>query len=188
MSKIPAPEEAFEILKQYNKEPFHLKHGQVVSGILGYLAKEHDPERIDFWKTAGMLHDIDYELYPEEHCQKGVELMREQDLDESLIHAMQAHGYSLCSDVEPNCRMEKFLFAVDELSGLIGAAALMRPSKSIDDMDVKSLKKKFKDKRFAAGCNRDVILKGAEMLEMPIEELLEITLNAMKSLNPEMGL
>lgn len=188
MGKIPNPEEAYEILKVYNKDPFHLKHGQVVAGILGYLAKEEDPERVDFWKSAGMLHDIDYELYPEQHCQKGVELMQEQGLDESLIHAMQAHGYSLCSDVEPNCRMEKYLFAVDELSGLIGAAALMRPSKSIDDMELKSLKKKFKDKRFAAGCNRDVILKGADMLEMPIDELLELTLTAMKNLNPEMEL
>jgi predicted hydrolase (HD superfamily) len=188
MSKIPTPDEAYEILKEYNKEPFHLKHGQIVSGILGCLAQKYDPENVDFWKTAGMLHDLDFEMYPEEHCQKGVEIMRELDLDESLIHAMQCHGYGLCSDVKPEAYMEKLLFAVDELSGLIGAAALMRPSKSIDDMDVKSVKKKFKDKRFAAGCSRDVIQQGADMLEMPLDELMEMTLTAMKSLNPAMGL
>lgn len=188
MGKIPAIDEAYEILKQYNQEPFHLKHGQIVSGILGAIAAEHDPENVEFWKVAGLLHDIDFEMYPEEHCKKGVELMKAHDLDDSLIHAMQAHGYSICSDVEPSCYMEKALFAVDELSGLIGAAALMRPSKSIDDMDVKSVKKKFKDKKFAAGCSRDIIQKGADMLEMPLEDLMEMTLNAMKSLNPEMGL
>ena len=188
MGKVPTVEEAFELLTQYNKEPFHIKHGQIVSGILGVVAAEKDPENVEFWKVAGLLHDIDFELYPEEHCRKGVEIMKSHDLDESLIHAMQAHGYSSCSDVEPVHVMEKVLFAVDELSGLIGAAALMRPSKSIDDMDVKSVKKKFKDKRFAAGCSRDIIQKGADMLGITLDELLELTLNSMKKLNPEMEL
>ncbi len=188
MGRIPTVDEAYEILTQYNKEPFHIKHGQIVSGILGVVAAEHDPERVEFWKVAGLLHDIDFEMYPEEHCQKGVELMKAHDLDDSLIHAMQSHAYSICSDVEPACYMEKILFAVDELSGLIGAAALMRPSKSIDDMDVKSVKKKFKDKRFAAGCSRDIILQGADMLCISIDDLMELTLSSMKKLNPEMGL
>ena len=175
-------EEAWELLKEYNKEPFHLRHGETVEGAMRYFARElgyGDEE--EFWGNVGLLHDLDFELYPEEHCIKVQEIMKEKDLDERMIHAVASHGYGLVCDVEPVHEMEKVLFAVDELTGLIGAAALMRPSKSIRDMEVKSLKKKFKDKRFAAGCNRDVILSGAERLGWDLDTLLERTLEAMKS-------
>lgn len=175
-------EDAWELLKEYNKEPFHLRHGETVEGVMRYLACElgyGDEE--EFWGNVGLLHDLDFELYPEEHCIKVQEIMKEKDLDERLIHAVASHGYGLVCDVEPVHEMEKVLFAVDELTGLIGAAALMRPSKSIMDMEVKSLKKKFKDKRFAAGCNRDVILSGAERLGWDIDTLMERTLEAMKA-------
>lgn len=175
-------EDAWELLKEYNKEPFHLRHGETVEGVMRYLARElgyGDEE--EFWGNVGLLHDLDFELYPEEHCIKVQEIMKEKDLDERLIHAVASHGYGLVCDVEPVHEMEKVLFAVDELTGLIGAAALMRPSKSIMDMEVKSLKKKFKDKRFAAGCNRDVILSGAERLGWDIDTLMERTLEAMKA-------
>lgn len=175
-------EEAWELLKEYNKEPFHLRHGETVEGAMRYFARElgyGDEE--EFWGNVGLLHDLDFELYPEEHCIKVQEIMKEKDLDERLIHAVASHGYGLVCDIEPVHEMEKVLFAVDELTGLIGAAALMRPSKSIRDMEVKSLKKKFKDKRFAAGCNRDVILSGAERLGWDLDTLLERTLEAMKS-------
>lgn len=142
---------------------------------LGYGDEE------EFWGNVGLLHDLDFELYPEEHCIKVQEIMKEKDLDERLIHAVASHGYGLVCDIEPEHEMEKVLFAVDELTGLIGAAALMRPSKSIRDMEVKSLKKKFKDKRFAAGCNRDVIMSGAERLGWDLDTLLDRTLEAMKS-------
>lgn len=175
-------EEAWSLLCEYNKEPFHLRHGETVEGVMRYLARElgyGDEE--EFWGNVGLLHDLDFELYPEEHCIKVQEIMKEKDLDERLIHAVASHGYGLVCDVEPVHEMEKVLFAVDELTGLIGAAALMRPSKSIMDMEVKSLKKKFKDKRFAAGCNRDVILSGAERLGWDIDTLMERTLEAMKA-------
>lgn len=175
-------EEAWELLKEYNKEPFHLRHGETVEGAMRYFARElgyGDEE--EFWGNVGLLHDLDFELYPEEHCIKVQEIMKEKDLDERMIHAVASHGYGLVCDIEPVHEMEKVLFAVDELTGLIGAAALMRPSKSIRDMEVKSLKKKFKDKRFAAGCNRDVILSGAERLGWDLDTLLERTLEAMKS-------
>ena len=157
MSRQLTREEAWELLQEYNKEPFHLRHGETVEGAMRYFARElgyGDEE--EFWGNVGLLHDLDFELYPEEHCIKVQEIMKEKDLDERLIHAVASHGYGLVCDIEPEHEMEKVLFAVDELTGLIGAAALMRPSKSIRDMEVKSLKKKFKDKRFAAGCNRDV--------------------------------
>ncbi len=165
MSRQLTREEAWELLQEYNKEPFHLRHGETVEGAMRYFARElgyGDEE--EFWGNVGLLHDLDFELYPEEHCIKVQEIMKEKDLDERLIHAVASHGYGLVCDIEPEHEMEKVLFAVDELTGLIGAAALMRPSKSIRDMEVKSLKKKFKDKRFAAGCNRDVIMSGAERL------------------------
>ncbi len=165
MSRQLTREEAWELLQEYNKEPFHLRHGETVEGAMRYFARElgyGDEE--EFWGNVGLLHDLDFELYPEEHCIKVQEIMKEKDLDERLIHAVASHGYGLVCDIEPEHEMEKVLFAVDELTGLIGAAALMRPSKSIRDMEVKSLKKKFKDKRFAAGCNRDVILSGAARL------------------------
>ena len=182
MSRQLTREEAWELLQEYNKEPFHLRHGETVEGAMRYFARElgyGDEE--EFWGNVGLLHDLDFELYPEEHCIKVQEIMKEKDLDERLIHAVASHGYGLVCDIEPEHEMEKVLFAVDELTGLIGAAALMRPSKSIRDMEVKSLKKKFKEKRFAAGCNRDVIMSGAERLGWDLDTLLDRTLEAMKS-------
>ena len=175
-------EEAFALLSEFNKEPFHLQHSETVEGVMRWFANELGyGEEADFWATVGLLHDLDFEMYPEQHCKKCVEIMRERGLDERLIHAVASHGFGICSDVEPEHTMEKVLFATDELTGLIGAAALMRPSKSVKDMELKSLKKKFKDKKFAAGCSRDVIQKGAEMLGWELDELLEKTLEAMKS-------
>ena len=177
-----AREEAFALLNEFNKEPFHLQHSETVEGVMRWFANELGyGEEADFWATVGLLHDLDFEMYPEQHCKKCVEIMRERGLDERLIHAVASHGFGICSDVEPEHTMEKVLFATDELTGLIGAAALMRPSKSVKDMELKSLKKKFKDKKFAAGCSRDVIQKGAEMLGWELDELLEKTLDAMKS-------
>lgn len=180
MAYIPTPEQAEELLKRYNKEPFHIQHAETVSKVLGEFAKEFDPERLDFWRAVGMLHDIDFELYPEQHCAKADEMLHELDLDEELIHAVVSHGYGICYDVEPTLYMEKVLFAVDELTGLIGAAALMRPT-GISDMEPKSVIKKFKDKKFAAGCNRDVIRRGAEMLGMELGELIARTIDAMRA-------
>ena len=180
MGKIPTPEEAFELVKQYNKEPFHLEHAQIVSKVMGEYAKEYDPERVDFWRSVGMLHDIDFELWPEQHCVKANEMLHEMGLDEALIHAVVSHGYGICADVEPTAYMEKVLFATDELTGLIGAAAKMRPT-GLEGMDAKSLNKKFKDKKFAAGCSRDVIRQGAEMLGMELPELFTKTIAAMQA-------
>lgn len=188
MSRIPSVDEAREILKQYNKEEFHLKHGEIVSGVMGYFAKEYDPERVDYWRVVGMLHDLDFEQYPEEHCVKQQELMKDLNLDPAIIYSTCSHGWGLTgADMEPKEFMEKVLFATDELTGLIGAAALMRPSKSVDDMEAKSVKKKFKDKKFAAGCSREVINQGAEMMGWTVDDLIAKTLEAMKSLNPELG-
>ncbi len=147
---------------------------------MGEFAKEHDPKNVDFWRTVGMLHDIDFELYPEQHCVKAFEMLRELDIDEDVIHAVVSHGYGICIDVEPVKYMEKVLFATDELTGLIGAAALMRPT-GMDGMEVKSVMKKFKDKKFAAGCSRDVIRTGADMLGMELSELIGKTLAAMQA-------
>ena len=180
MGKIPTPEEALELVKQYNKEPFHLEHAQIVSKVMGEFAKEYDPERVDFWRSVGMLHDIDFELWPEQHCVKANEMLHEMGLDEALIHAVVSHGYGICADVEPTAYMEKVLFATDELTGLIGAAAKMRPT-GLEGMDAKSLNKKFKDKKFAAGCSRDVIRQGAEMLGMELPELFTKTIAAMQA-------
>ena len=180
MSYIPTPEEALDLLKQYNKEPFHIEHGQTVSKVMGEFAKEYDPDKVDFWKTVGMLHDIDFEIWPDEHCIKAQSLLKELDIDDDVIHAVISHGYGICIDVEPTLYMEKVLFAVDELTGLIGAAALMRPT-GLSDMEVKSVSKKFKDKKFAAGCSRDTIRQGAEMLNMELTELFDKTLKAMKA-------
>jgi len=179
MSRIPTPEEAFAIIKEFNKEPFHLEHAQIVSKVMGVLAREYDPDRVDFWRTAGMLHDIDFELWPEQHCVKANELLHELDMDEGLIHAVVSHGWGICSDVEPTLYMEKVLFAVDELTGLIGAAAKMRPT-GLEGMDAKSLNKKFKDKKFAAGCSRDVIRQGAEMMGVELNDLFTMTIQAMQ--------
>lgn len=172
-------EEAFEILKKYNKDEFHIRHALTVEGVMRYFAKELN-ENIEYWGNVGLLHDVDFELYPEEHCKKCIELLRENNVDESIIHSICSHGYGLCSDVKPEHIMEKVLFATDELTGLIWAAAKMRPSKSIMDMELSSLKKKFKDKKFAAGCSRDVIIKGAEQLGWDLDTLLEKTILAMR--------
>ena len=175
-------EEALALLKQYNKEPFHIQHGLTVEGVMRWYANELGyGEDADYWAMTGLLHDIDFELYPEQHCQKAPELLREGGVSEEMIHSVCSHGYGLCSDVKPEHEMEKVLFAVDELTGLIGAAALMRPSKSVDDMEVSSIKKKFKDKRFAAGCSRDVIRQGAEMLGWELNDLFEKTILAMRT-------
>lgn len=180
MSYIPTPEQAEELVKRYNREAFHIQHAETVSKVMGEFAKEYDPENVDFWRSVGMLHDIDFELYPEQHCVKALELLRELDVDEEVIHAVVSHGYGLCCDVEPTKFMEKVLFATDELTGLIGAAALMRPT-GMEGMEVKSIMKKFKDKKFAAGCSRDVIRQGAEMLGMELNELVGKTIDAMRA-------
>lgn len=180
MSYIPTLEQARELLARYNKEAFHLQHAETVSKVMGEFAKEFDSENVEFWRSVGMLHDIDFELYPEQHCVKANEILHELDIDEDMIHAVVSHGYGICADVEPVKYMEKVLFAIDELTGLIGAAALMRPT-GISDMEAKSVVKKFKDKKFAAGCSRDVIRQGAEMLGMELNELIARTLEAMKT-------
>ena len=178
MGKIPTPEEALEIVKKYNQEEFHLQHAKTVSKVMGQLAKKYDPEKELFWAAVGMLHDIDFERWPEEHCVKAVELLCAEDIDDAMIHAVVSHGWGLCSEVKPEPYMEKVLYAVDELTGLIGAAALMRPT-GYEGMETKSVVKKFKDKKFAAGCSRDVISNGAEMLGMDVPTLVDMTLKAM---------
>jgi len=175
-------EEALALLQKYNKEPFHIQHGLTVEGTMRWYAKELGyGEEEDYWGIVGLLHDIDFELYPEEHCVKAPELLREAGVSEDMIYSICSHGYGLCCDLEPKHEMEKVLFASDELTGLIGAAARMRPSKSVMDMEVSSLKKKFKDKRFAAGCSRDVIRQGAERLGWELNDLFEKTILAMRS-------
>lgn len=182
MSEITR-EAAWELLKKYNKDPFHQHHAVTVEGVMRYFAKELGYEdQVDFWGLCGLLHDVDFEMWPEEHCKKAPELLAEIDAPEEMVHAICSHGYGLCCDVEPIHQMEKVLFATDELTGIIGAAIILRPSHSCQDMDVKSLKKKFKDKRFAGGCSRDVIAQGAEYLGWELTDLLEMTLNAMKSM------
>ena len=174
-------EQAWDLLNEYNKGEFHLKHGQIVGDVMRWYANELGyGDETDFWETVGLLHDLDFEMYPDEHCIKSQEIMREKGLDERLIRATASHGYGLVCDVKPEHQMEKVLFAADELTGLIGAAALMRPSKSVSDMEVKSIKKKFKDKKFAAGCHREVIAQGAEMLGWTLDELFEKTIEAMR--------
>lgn len=174
--------EALELLKKYNKEAFHLQHALTVEGVMRWYAEELGyGEDADFWAQVGLLHDIDFELYPEQHCQKAPELLREGGVDEETIHAVCSHGYGICCDVEPVHEMEKVLFAADELTGLIWAAALMRPSKSVMDMEASSVKKKFKDKKFAAGCSRDVITQGAQQLGWELNDLFEKTILAMRS-------
>ena len=169
------------ILHKYNKEAFHIQHGKTVSGVMGYYAKKHDPEREEYWRIVGILHDTDFELYPEAHCVKGIELLKSEGVPEEIIQSALSHGWGMTgSPYEPKEFMEKILFAIDELTGLIWAAALMRPSKSTMDMELSSVKKKFKDKKFAAGCSRDTITKGAEMLGWTLDELLQETILAMR--------
>lgn len=172
--------QALALLQKYNREPFHIFHGLTVEGTMRYFAREMGEDE-DFWGLVGLLHDVDFEKYPEQHCLKALELLSEIGAEPEFIHAVCSHGYGICCDVEPTLPMERVLFAADELTGLIGAAARMRPSKSVMDMEVASLKKKFKDKKFAAGCSRDVITQGAERLGWTLEELMEKTILAMRS-------
>ena len=175
-------EAAFSLLQKYNKEPFHILHALTVEGVMRYFAKELGyEEEVDFWGLCGLLHDVDFEQYPDQHCVKAPELLKEIDAEEEIVHAVCSHAYGICSDVEPIHEMEKIMFAVDELTGLIGAAARMRPSKSVMDMELSSLKKKYKDKKFAAGCSRDTINRGAEQLGWELDKLLEQTILAMRS-------
>ena len=177
-------EQALDLLKTYNKEPFHIQHALTVEGVMRWYANELGyGDDADYWATVGLLHDIDFENWPEEHCKKAPELLRQAGVGEDMIRSICSHAYGLCSDVEPVHEMEKVLFAVDELTGLIGAAALMRPSKSVMDMEVSSVKKKFKDKKFAAGCSRDVIAEGAQRLGWELTDLMDRTLRAMQSLD-----
>lgn len=174
--------QAWDLLRQYNEEPFHLQHALTVEAVMRWFANELGyGADADFWATCGLLHDVDFERWPDQHCAKAAELLPAAGASEALTHAVCCHGYGLCSDVRPEHEMEKVLFATDELTGLIGAAARMRPSKSCTDMELSSLKKKFKDKKFAAGCSRDVIRQGAEMLGWELDTLLDRTLQAMRA-------
>lgn len=175
-------EEALALLQKYNKEPFHILHGLTVEGVMRWFAKELGyGEEEEYWAITGLLHDIDFEQWPQEHCRKAPELLAEAGVGEDMIHSICSHGYGLCCDVRPEHLMEQVLFTVDELTGLVGAAARMRPSKSVMDMEVSSLKKKFKDKRFAAGCSRDVIKDGCQMLGWELDDLFAKTIEAMRS-------
>ena len=175
-------EQALALLQKYNEEPFHILHGLTVEGVMRYFAEDLGyGADADFWALCGLLHDVDFEKYPEEHCKKAPELLAEIDASAEMVHAICSHAYGMTSDVEPVHQMEKVMFAVDELTGLIGAAARMRPSKSVMDMELSSLKKKFKDKKFAAGCSRDTIKEGADRLGWTLDEILEKTILAMRS-------
>ena len=176
-------QQALDLLKTYNKEPFHLRHALTVEAVMRWFAQELGyGDQADFWATVGLLHDLDFEQWPDEHCVKVRELMEAKGLDAALIHAVVSHGWGMTgADVQPEHQMEKVLFAADELTGLIGATALMRPSKSVQDMELSSLKKKFKDKKFAAGCSRDTITQGAQLLGWELNDLLDRTLQAMKA-------
>ena len=192
MKQCLSRDAALALLRRYNSEAFHILHALTVEGVMRWYANERGyGEDADFWATVGLLHDIDFENWPEDHCTKAPELLSEGGCDEEFIHAVCSHGYGICCDVEPVHEMEKILFAADELTGLIGAAARMRPSKSVMDMELSSLKKKFKDKKFAAGCSRDVIKTGADRLGWELDELLDRTILAMRSceesINAEMA-
>lgn len=181
MKEYISREAAESLLKKYNKDPFHIQHAYTVEGVMRWFAREEGyGEEEEFWGICGLLHDIDFELYPDQHCIKAPELLREGGVGEDIIHAVCSHGYGLTVDIRPEHEMEKTLYAVDELTGLVWAAALMRPSKSVQDMELKSLKKKYKSKGFAAGCSREVIERGAEMMGISLDELLEKTILAMR--------
>ena len=175
-------EEAWELLTEYNQDEFHLQHAQTVENTMGYFARELGFAEVeDFWGIVGLLHDLDFEKYPEEHCIKSQEIMKERGIDEKIIHATASHGYAITVDIKPEHEMEKVLYAVDELTGLIGAVVLMRPSKSVQDLTLKSVKKKYKSKNFAAGCSREVIERGADMLGWTLEDLIQRTIDALKT-------
>ena len=174
-------DEAWKLLKEYNKDKFHIKHALTVEGVMRYFAEKLGyEEKKEFWGIVGLLHDLDFEKYPNEHCIKSQEIMRKNNVDEKIIHATASHGYNLTVDIKPEHEMEKILYATDELTGLIGAVAIMRPSKSLQDLELKSVKKKFKNEKFAAGCSREVITKGAEMLGWDLDKLIEQTILAMR--------
>lgn len=175
-------EEAWNLLKQYNQEPFHLKHALTVEGVMRYYAEKLGyADAVDFWGIVGLLHDLDFEQFPDQHCIKEQEILKEHDAEDALIHAVASHGYLLTVDIMPQHEMEKVLYAVDELTGLIGAVALMRPSKSVMDLELKSVKKKYKNTKFAACCSREVIERGAEMLGWELDDLIQKTIEAMRS-------
>ncbi|MCL1830612.1 MAG: hydrolase [Oscillospiraceae bacterium] len=187
MSRIPSVEEAKEILMQYNSDTFHIKHALIVSGVLRWFAKKYDPENEEYYAAVGMLHDIDFETYPDEHCIKCYDILRKHDISEEFIDAVASHGYEVTqNDIPPKKYMEKVLYAVDELTGLIGAATLMRPSKSVIDITCKSVMKKYKSQSFAVSISRDIIQKGADMMKVSLEELIEDTIHAMQSLMEEL--
>lgn len=186
MDKMISREAALTLLQQYNKEPFHLQHALTVEAVMRWFANDLGyGVGADFWAMCGLLHDIDFEMYPEQHCLKAPELLRPAGVGEAMIHAICSHGHKICTDVVPEHEMEKVLFACDELTGLIGAAALMRPSKSCTDMELSSVKKKFKDKKFAAGCSREVIKDGAALLGWELDTLIQKTLTAMQQSEAE---
>ncbi|MCL2735928.1 MAG: hydrolase [Propionibacteriaceae bacterium] len=186
MGTVPTIERAEEIVRTYNKEPFHITHAQTVGAVMGWFAAQHDPERVDYWRVVGMLHDVDFEMYPDQHCVKGEELLRSEGVDESVIRSAMSHGYGVTDTPHtPDLLMEKILFAVDELTGLIGAVAIMRPSRSVSDLELPSVKKKFKDKRFAAGCSREIIEQGAQQLDMSLDDLITETILAMRAVEAD---
>lgn len=175
-------EQAWELLREYNREAFHLEHGIIVECTMRYFARELGyGEEEDFWGIVGLLHDLDFEKYPEAHCIKEQEMMREQGIEESIIHATASHGYGITVDIKPEHEMEKVLYAIDELTGLIGAVVIMRPSKSVQDLELKSVKKKYKNAKFAAGCSREVIERGALMLGWELDDLIQRTIDALKT-------
>lgn len=182
MDNIMTREEAWALLTEYNKDSFHLRHAVTVEGVMRWFAEKLGyGEEAELWSIVGLLHDLDFEMYPEQHCIKQQEIMRSRGVDERIIHATASHGYLLTVDIKPEHEMEKVLYAVDELTGLIGAAALMRPSKSVQDIELKSVKKKYKSANFAAGCSREVIERGAELMGVTLDELITDTILAMRS-------
>ncbi|MGI6004491.1 MAG: hydrolase [Christensenellales bacterium] len=186
MSTVPDLKQAQALLEKYNKEDFHRLHARTVSSVMGFFARTYDAQNEQYWRVVGMLHDIDFERYPEEHCVKGEDILRDEGVDESVIRSAMSHGYGLSGTSHaPEHFMEKVLFAADELTGLIWAAALMRPSRSTQDLELKSVKKKYKSKSFAAGCSRDVIEKGAEMLGWDLDRLITETILAMRAYEEE---
>lgn len=182
MSALLSRDQAIELLNKFNKEEFHLKHARILEKVMMFFAKELGyGDESDFWGMVGLLHDLDYEMYPDEHCTKQQEIMRENGFDDRFIHATCSHGYGITADIMPEHTMEKILYAADELTGLIGAAALMRPSKSVSDIEVKSVKKKYKTPGFAAGCSREIIQRGADMLGWELDYLIDMTIKAMRT-------
>lgn len=178
-------ENAFQLLKEYNKEDFHIEHSEIVENTMRYFARELGyGEDEEFWGIVGLLHDLDFEQYPDQHCIKSQEIMRQAGIDEAVIHATASHGYALTVDIKPEHQMEKVLYAVDELTGLIGAVVIMRPSNSVQDLELKSVKKKYKNLKFAAGCSREVIERGADMLGWELDVLIQRTIDALKTFRP----